>query len=106
MAEGEVLGSNILFLLFNALAESLVRLRLPAGAGGSARRCSRIPSVIITRQPYYLARVAVDRAALPAGITMTAGMPADVMIVTGERTLLQYLLRPITDTLRRGLRES
>jgi hypothetical protein len=29
-----------------------------------------------------------------------------VMIVTGERTLLQYLLRPITDTLRRGLRES
>ena len=59
-----------------------------------------------TRQPYYLAKVAVDRAALPAGITMTAGMPADVMIVTGERTLLQYLLRPITDTLRRGLRES
>jgi HlyD family secretion protein/epimerase transport system membrane fusion protein len=57
-------------------------------------------------QPYYLARVAVDRATLPAGITMTAGMPADVMIVTGERTLLQYLLRPITDTLRRGLRES
>ena len=37
---------------------------------------------------------------------MTAGMPADVMIVTGERTLLDYLLRPITDTLRRGLRES
>ena len=59
-----------------------------------------------TRQPYYLAKIAVDRAALPAGITMTAGMPADVMIVTGERTLLQYLLRPITDTLRRGLRES
>ena len=59
-----------------------------------------------TRQPYYLAKVAVDRAALPAGITMTAGMPADVMIVTGERTLIQYLLRPITDTLRRGLRES
>ena len=59
-----------------------------------------------TRQPYYLAKVAVDRAAMPAGITMTAGMPADVMIVTGERTLLQYLLRPITDTLRRGLRES
>ena len=59
-----------------------------------------------TRQPYYLAKVAVDRAALPAGIIMTAGMPADVMIVTGERTLLQYLLRPITDTLRRGLRES
>ncbi len=59
-----------------------------------------------SHQAYYLAEVAVDRASLPAGITLTAGMPADVMIVTGERTLLQYLLRPITDTLRRGLHES
>ena len=58
-----------------------------------------------SHQPYYLAQVAVDRATLPAGVTLTAGMPADVMIVTGERTLLQYLLRPITDTLRRGLHE-
>ena len=37
---------------------------------------------------------------------MTAGMPADVVIVTGQRTLLQYLFRPITDAFRRGLRES
>jgi membrane fusion protein, type I secretion system len=59
-----------------------------------------------SHQPYYLAQVAVDRATVPAGVTLTAGMPADVMIVTGERTLLQYLLRPITDTLRRGLHES
>ena len=44
-----------------------------------------------------------ERAALRAGIIMTAGMPADVMIVTGERRLLQYLLRPITGILRRGL---
>jgi HlyD family secretion protein len=59
-----------------------------------------------TRQPYYLARVAVDRGSLPAGVVLSAGMPADVMIVTGERTLLDYLTRPITDALRRGLRES
>ena len=43
---------------------------------------------------------------LPAGVTSPPGMPADVMIVTGERTLLAYLLRPITAALRRGLRES
>ena len=42
----------------------------------------------------------------PAGIVLSAGMPADVAIVTAERTMLDYLLRPITDTLRRGLRES
>ena len=59
-----------------------------------------------THQPYYLARVAVGTDALPAGIVLSAGMPADVAIVTAERTMLDYLLRPITDTLRRGLRES
>ncbi len=59
-----------------------------------------------TRQPYYLARVAVTPEALPAGVALSAGMPADVAIVTAERTLLDYLVRPLTDTLRRGLRES
>lgn len=59
-----------------------------------------------TNQPYYLARVAVGTHALPAGIVLSAGMPADVAIVTAERTMLDYLLRPITETLRRGMRES
>jgi HlyD family secretion protein len=59
-----------------------------------------------THQPYYLARVAVRREALPAGVALSAGMPADVAIVTSERTVLDYLVRPLTGTLRRGLRES
>ena len=59
-----------------------------------------------TQQTYYLARVAVDRDALPPGIMLSAGMPAEVMIVTGERTLLDDLTRPIADTLRCGMRES
>jgi HlyD family secretion protein/epimerase transport system membrane fusion protein len=59
-----------------------------------------------THQPYYLARVAVPPAALPAGVALTAGMPAEVAIVTGERTLLDYLVRPVADAMRRGLRES
>ena len=46
-----------------------------------------------THQPYYLARVAVATEALPAGIVLSAGMPADVAIVTAERTMLDYLLR-------------
>jgi HlyD family type I secretion membrane fusion protein len=59
-----------------------------------------------THQPYYLARVAVRPEALPAGVALSSGMPADVAIVTSERTLLDYLARPLTSTLRRGLRES
>ncbi|WP_159718913.1 HlyD family type I secretion periplasmic adaptor subunit [Geminicoccus flavidas] len=58
-----------------------------------------------TLEPYYLARVAVD-STLPDGVHMAPGMPAEVMILTSERTLLSYLMQPVTETLRRGLRES
>jgi hypothetical protein len=33
-------------------------------------------------------------------------MPADVFVKTGARTALDYLLAPITQTLRRSMRES
>jgi HlyD family secretion protein len=59
-----------------------------------------------TGQPYYQAKISVAPANLPSGVTMTAGMPADVLIVTGERTALQYLLEPICDLWRRGMKES
>ncbi|MEQ9014678.1 MAG: HlyD family type I secretion periplasmic adaptor subunit [Marinovum algicola] len=57
---------------------------------------------------YFLARVAVDPAeleALGADLELVAGMPADVMILTGERTLLDYLLRPLADSLTRSFKE-
>jgi HlyD family type I secretion membrane fusion protein len=38
--------------------------------------------------------------------TMVAGMGAEVFIRTGERTLLDYLLTPITRSLQLGMRES
>jgi HlyD family type I secretion membrane fusion protein len=60
------------------------------------------------RQPYFLARVEVspeERAKLGDGARLSAGMPAEVLINTGERTALQYLLKPLTDALARGLTE-
>ena len=47
----------------------------------------------------------IKAVGLPA-ISGYGFMPADVMIVTGQRTLLAYLLRPVTAALRRGLRET
>ena len=32
-------------------------------------------------------------------------MPAEVVILTGERTLLDYLIDPLTDTFRLAFRE-
>jgi hypothetical protein len=33
-------------------------------------------------------------------------MPADVMILNGERTFLDYILRPLMDSVTRSFRES
>lgn len=60
------------------------------------------------RQPYFLARIEVDRASMAAagrGIQLLPGMPADVLIMTGERTLAEYLLQPFLDALWRSFRE-
>jgi HlyD family secretion protein len=61
-----------------------------------------------TRQPYYLARVEVDRQELDQltpRIELMPGMPADVLIVTEERTLLEYLIQQFIDSFRRSFRE-
>jgi HlyD family type I secretion membrane fusion protein len=42
---------------------------------------------------------------LKHGVQVTPGMPAQVMIVTGQRTLMGALISPITDTLQDALRE-
>ena len=60
-------------------------------------------------QRFFLARIEIDRAQLAAlepTIELTPGMPAEVYITTGERTVLDYLLDPIHDSLRRAFRES
>ena len=57
---------------------------------------------------YYVAHIEVDnRAAAGAdGINrLQAGMPAEVYITTDERTALDYLVAPITEYLRRSMRE-
>jgi HlyD family secretion protein len=60
-----------------------------------------------TKEPYYLARVVVDASTLPADVQerLVPGMPADVLITTGERTLLQYLIGPISDLFAKSMRE-
>jgi HlyD family secretion protein len=60
-----------------------------------------------TREPYFVARITVDLQTVQKQIQerLVPGMPADVLIVTGERTLFQYLMSPITDLLFKSMRE-
>ncbi|MBE0529831.1 MAG: HlyD family type I secretion periplasmic adaptor subunit [Rhodospirillales bacterium] len=62
-----------------------------------------------TQASYYKVRVEVDRealAALGSGIELSPGMPAEVMVMTGQRTAFEYLTRPFLDSLRRSFTES
>lgn len=60
-----------------------------------------------TGEPYYLTRISVT----PEGIhtladrKLLAGMPADVLINTGERTMLQYLMQPARDVVSQSMIE-
>jgi HlyD family type I secretion membrane fusion protein len=56
---------------------------------------------------YYRARIELaDDAIESAKTNLVAGMGAEVFIRTGARTLLDYLLSPITRSLQHGLREN
>lgn len=60
-----------------------------------------------TGQPYYRIRVAVNAEGLPLmqRLNVQAGMPVEVFVKTGERTLANYLIRPLRDNLRLSLTE-
>ena len=57
--------------------------------------------------PYYLARIELppDQLKMLGDVELHAGMPVDVILVTGERSLLNYLFKPIEDRMARGLKE-
>lgn len=56
---------------------------------------------------YYLANVVVSAQELEKtdGLQIIPGMPAEVMIKTGERTFFQYLLKPFSDRLAHAVKE-
>lgn len=60
-----------------------------------------------TGETYYKARIEVTEAGaeILGALVLVPGMPAEVLIKTGERTLFQYLMRPATDALARSLIE-
>ena len=61
----------------------------------------------VTQMPYYLARATPT----PEGMaklgqrSMQPGMPAEVIIKTGSRTMLNYLLHPLTKRVAASLKE-
>ncbi len=60
-----------------------------------------------TGAPYYAVHVDVSPEGLKkaGSLRLQAGMPAELYVRTDERTALDYLLAPVTEALRRSMRE-
>lgn len=62
-----------------------------------------------TKQPYYLGRVSITPKGMQdltqLKLDLVAGMPADVLVKTGQRTFWHYLTAPLSDMLVRSLKE-
>jgi HlyD family secretion protein len=57
------------------------------------------------QQFFYMARIEVDQQDLAReGLRLRSGMPAEVHIQTGNRSLLSYVFKPFQDQLARAFR--
>jgi HlyD family secretion protein len=58
-------------------------------------------------EPFFTARAELDQRELAslADVKLYPGMPAEVLIIGGERRAIDYFISPITDSFRRALRE-
>ncbi len=99
----------------------VVRVGLPAFVRLTAYKQRRVPSIDGTvmyvsadkmldqrnGEAYFVARVRLSPQSLAElrHVELYPGMPAEVMMVTGERRALDYFVAPITDSMRRAFRE-
>ncbi len=61
-----------------------------------------------TRESYFLARVSIskkDIEKLKSKVELYPGMPAQVFIITGSRSLISYMFTPISDSTYKAFRE-
>ena len=69
---------------------------------------SAVPVSTTAAEPFYRARIAIDRVALhdvPAGFHVIPGMPVTADIKVGKRTVLKYLLGFVLPVAQEGMRE-
>lgn len=59
------------------------------------------------RQAFFTVRIAINQRDIGReGLTLRSGMPAEVYIETGDRSLLSYIFKPLRDQFARAFRDS
>lgn len=112
LVEAEIKPADIGFLRIGQLARVRITAFDSAVYGALDGRIEQIsPDAIMneeTRERFYLIKVRTEFDAAKirqAELKILAGMAAEVDILNGKRTVLSYLLNPITDVQSKALRE-
>ena len=60
-----------------------------------------------TGQSYYTIRIALERDQMErlGNVRLVPGMPVDAFVQTGERTVIAYLMKPLSDQIVKAFRE-
>jgi HlyD family secretion protein len=60
-----------------------------------------------TNQSYYTVRIALpsDQTARLGDVKIVPGMPVEAFVRTGDRTVMSYLMKPLSDQMNRAFRE-
>jgi len=97
VSEGQ--GARIRFSTFGSRAPTIFGTLLSLSADALPNEA--------TGASYYLARVQVNPDSLVelGDMALLPGMPAEVYINTGSRTLLQYLFKPLSNAVARSFNE-
>jgi HlyD family secretion protein len=72
---------------------------------------SRISADLTTEErtgaAFYVARVTLPKTEVAKlhGLALAPGMPAEVFFPTGDRTMLSYLVKPLSDQIQKAFRE-
>lgn len=92
--------ARILFTSFN-------RASTPEVGGTVSYVATDRTNNVETRQSYYIARIAIDMADLRReNLALRSGMPAEVHIQTGQRSMLSYMTKPLQDQFARAFRDN
>jgi HlyD family secretion protein len=61
-----------------------------------------------TGQSYYTVDIAIapEEVARLGAVKLVPGMPVEAFIKTGDRTVMSYLVKPLSDQIARAFRES
>ncbi|ESP93527.1 HlyD family type I secretion periplasmic adaptor subunit [Pseudoalteromonas luteoviolacea] len=59
-----------------------------------------------TGQPYYQVAIRVSEDALAENLVLQAGMPVQAFVKNGERSMLSYLLKPLTDRIPNAMADT